>query len=53
MINSESITRLNELEGLLQNIKIGLSKKERIVYERLIERLHNFSGLLYNNLIRK
>jgi hypothetical protein len=44
MNNSDSLTRLNELEGLLQNIKIGLCKKERIVYEGLIERLHKFSG---------
>jgi hypothetical protein len=44
MLNSESITRLTELEGLIQNIKIGLARKERIVYERLIERLHKFSG---------
>ena len=43
-MNSESITKINDLEGLLQNIKIGLCKKEKIVYERLIERLHNFSS---------
>ncbi len=43
MNNQETITRLNDLEGLIQNIKIGLSKKESIVYEKLVERLHKFS----------
>ncbi len=44
MNNKETINKLNELEGLIQNIKIGLGKKERIVYENLIERLHKIAG---------
>lgn len=44
MNNSELVVKLNELEILIQNIKIGLGKKERIVYEQLIERLHKFAG---------
>ena len=44
MNNSELVGKLNELEILIQNIKIGLGKKEKIVYEQLIERLHKFAG---------
>jgi hypothetical protein len=44
MNNTDILIKLNELEGLLQNIKIGLSRKERIIYEALIERLHKFSA---------
>jgi hypothetical protein len=45
MNNSELVVKLNELEILIQNIKIGLGKKERIVYENFIERLHKLAGI--------
>ncbi len=56
MYNQTSIKQLNELSQVLENIKQGLLKKEHIIYERLLERLHKFTSIAvpqFNNEINE